>query len=326
MSGVPLVVIGGFLGAGKTTFLNRLLAAAPLKAGLLINDFGAMNVDARLAPESAGRMARLANGCICCSLGDDAGAAIDGLLTLDEPLDAIIVEASGVGDPQAISDIAALDKRLRRGPIFVMADATRIGAQMKDARIGATVRRQIAAADIVSLTKTDFFGVKDRQAACEDARRVIAETHPGVRVVRGHDQAVAILDLALDHRAAPATSDARHERLFQRFRFRTDAVLSRPALEACLAAAPDALLRLKGFCRFDDAATHLVQMVGARWTIEPFCAAGAGSGVDLVGVALCGADLSGFEAALNDACVERRLPPLTRETIAAFFERAATDQ
>jgi G3E family GTPase len=66
---LPFTVIGGYLGAGKTTLLNHLLAdAAGLRIGVLVNDFGSLNIDAALVRAHAGDTIELANGCLCCSL------------------------------------------------------------------------------------------------------------------------------------------------------------------------------------------------------------------------------------------------------------------
>ena len=66
---IPMTVIGGFLGAGKTTFLNRLLAESRERCAVMVNDFGAINVDAALIESHDGTTMALANGCVCCSTG-----------------------------------------------------------------------------------------------------------------------------------------------------------------------------------------------------------------------------------------------------------------
>ena len=109
----PLTVVGGFLGAGKTTLLNRLLAGSQGRYAVLVNDFGAINVDAGLIRDHDGQTLRLTNGCVCCSLADGFLDTLMRVLAEPEPFDHIVIEASGVGD---VSDVSA-------APGFLTEDA-----------------------------------------------------------------------------------------------------------------------------------------------------------------------------------------------------------
>ena len=69
---IPVIVIGGFLGAGKSTLLNSILSGHHgVRAGVLVNDFGAINIDAKLVVGVDGDVVSLVNGCVCCSIRDD---------------------------------------------------------------------------------------------------------------------------------------------------------------------------------------------------------------------------------------------------------------
>ena len=173
----PLTVIGGFLGAGKTTLLNRLLANASGRTAVLVNDFGAVNVDAGLIADHDGKTLRLTNGCVCCSLAD---GFLDTLMrVLAEPFDHIVVEASGVGDPWSIAEIALVEPDLWLGAVVVLGDAERLTGQLRDARIGDTVRRQIEAADILVLNKVDLVDAATRA----EARSALVSIRPAARIV-----------------------------------------------------------------------------------------------------------------------------------------------
>ena len=104
MQPIPVIALTGYLGAGKTTLLNHVLRSPDARIGVVINDFGELNVDAGLVTGQVDEPASIAGGCICC-LPDDGGLDV-ALARLADPklrLDAIIVEASGLADPLAIA-------------------------------------------------------------------------------------------------------------------------------------------------------------------------------------------------------------------------------
>ena len=109
MRTTPLTVVGGFLGAGKTTLLNHLLRQTKQRLAVLVNDFGAINIDAELVASHNGNTISLANGCICCSIGDNLVEALVDLTRQRSLPDHIIIEASGVADPARIAELARLD-------------------------------------------------------------------------------------------------------------------------------------------------------------------------------------------------------------------------
>jgi G3E family GTPase len=154
---IPFTVIGGFLGAGKTTLLNRLLGAATgRRFAVLVNDFGALDIDSRLIIQHGGDTIALANGCLCCSIGDSLVTTLLSLLEKPERFDHVVVESSGVADPGRIADLAVLDPRLARDGVIVVADAETVQRRAADCRVGDTITRQLAAADLVVLNKVEL--------------------------------------------------------------------------------------------------------------------------------------------------------------------------
>ena len=118
---IPFTVIGGFLGAGKTTLLNHWLADPQgERLAVLVNDFGAINVDAALLrPEgdpADPQVMALSNGCVCCSIGGDLADALARVMDRRPSVDRIVVEASGVSDPWRIAQVALADPQLM--PIY----------------------------------------------------------------------------------------------------------------------------------------------------------------------------------------------------------------
>ena len=100
---VPVLLVTGFLGAGKTTVVNHLLAHAEgRRIAAVVNDFGAINIDSKLVAQVEVDTVSLSNGCICCTIREDFLEALVGLLKRAEPLDFVIVETSGVSDPSGV--------------------------------------------------------------------------------------------------------------------------------------------------------------------------------------------------------------------------------
>ncbi len=159
---IPVTVIGGYLGAGKTTCLNHLLAADHgLRLAVLVNDFGAVNIDAGLIAEHGGDTVALTNGCVCCAIADDLGAALQAQVRRDPPPDRIVVEASGVADPARVMRLAGNWPGCRPAGTAVLADAATVRARAADKFVGALVVQQMRAADLLALNKLDLLPAEE---------------------------------------------------------------------------------------------------------------------------------------------------------------------
>ena len=282
---IPLTVVGGFLGSGKTTLVNRLLATARGRVAVLVNDFGAVNVDAGLILAHDGETLRLTNGCVCCSMTDDFMATVIRVLDAPEPFDHVLIEASGVGDPWSIAEIALVEPQLSLHAVIVLADAEHVVGLLDDPRLGDTVGRQVEAADLLLLNKVDLVD------AATHARAVtrLATLKPSLRIVSTVEAMVP--DELLDVAAAVVSPAARssappvsHETLFHRILYARDAAFDRERLEATLRDLPPSLLRLKGRCAVRGEPDALLQLVARRWSLAPATWAEAAR-IELVGIA-----------------------------------------
>lgn len=159
---LPLTVIGGFLGAGKTSLLNHWLRASrDLRLAVLVNDFGAINIDADLIASSDGNTMALTNGCVCCQIGDDLSAALIQVLESEQPFDAVVVEASGVSDPWRIAQIGKADPGLALDGVVVVVDAGSALIHARDPILSDTLERQLRSADLVVINQTDLVDAAD---------------------------------------------------------------------------------------------------------------------------------------------------------------------
>lgn len=144
---VPLTVIGGFLGAGKTTFLNALIRGGiPGNSLIVVNDFGDINIDAELIDYRDEQMLQLSNGCICCTLGGTLAEQLAKAMRLHDHPEAVFIETSGVADPARIADIAKVSRRFDLAEVVCLVDGSQARRHHADPFTSETWRAQLHAA------------------------------------------------------------------------------------------------------------------------------------------------------------------------------------
>jgi cobalamin biosynthesis protein CobW len=193
LSKIPVTVITGFLGAGKTTLIRHLMANPQGKRlAVLVNEFGTVGVDGEILKSCADEncpvenIVELANGCICCTVADEFIPTIEALLALKHRPDHILIETSGLALPKPLLkafDWPGIRSLITVDGVITLADAeavaaghfageltpAQIAAGEHDTPLGEVFEDQIACADIVLLTKADLAG----EAGLAAARAVV---------------------------------------------------------------------------------------------------------------------------------------------------------
>jgi G3E family GTPase len=271
---IPVTIIGGFLGAGKTTLLNYVLSENHgVRAAVLVNDFGAINIDAKLVVGVEGETVTLANGCVCCTIRDDLVGACLGLLERDEPPEHLLIELSGVSDPFPVLNTfleTDLGTIYSLSTILSIVDAEQLPGLEHE--MGGLVRAQIQAADIVVLNKVDLVSPD----ALIDVRKRVHEMTPGSRIIEVSHGRVP-LEIIFEngdpvlrlprHIDSDDHDDHGHGHPFSTWAWTSNLPLSLPRLRKALEALPDAVYRCKGIVYLEElpAFRYVLQMVGKRY-------------------------------------------------------------
>ena len=100
--GIPLTLISGYLGTGKTTLINNLLRTTKKRIALLVNDFGDVNIDESLIESRTETIMSIAGGCVCCSYGNELIETLESMSSSEFLPDHIVLEASGIALPSKI--------------------------------------------------------------------------------------------------------------------------------------------------------------------------------------------------------------------------------
>jgi G3E family GTPase len=248
---IPVVLLTGFLGSGKTTLLNHLLRSARgTRIGVIVNDFGQINVDAMSVAGQVDSMISLGNGCLCC-VADTSD--IDEMLgrLAGAKLDVIVIEASGLADPQAMVRklLASKDSRVRYGGLVTVLDAVEFAGTHES---HPELARALKIADLLVLNKVDRV-----QAPPIQEIRTHNGDAPLVPVTHGRIDPALLFDLAPDLPVARQLSfddlDDHSEHahaVYDTVTFTSGRPMHPVLLMDFLDNRPAGLYRLKGFVHF----------------------------------------------------------------------------
>ena len=246
MFDLPVTVIAGYLGSGKTRYINqRLNSANGVRYAVLVNDFGELEIDVNLIQSRNTTSISLVNGCVCCSFANDMDKALEEVSSMQHNLDWVLLEASGVADSARTKQRVLNWPGYKLDKVITLVDVSRIRRLVADKYVGQHVLRQLAVADEILLSKTDLVSldeVRDTQAWIREKSEKVSVEYAGTQ---------------------------RHPEFYTDSLITSEPV-SRSALESWLDELDDSVIRVKGFVYLSDDPDHeyLVQRVEQQCSIE----------------------------------------------------------
>lgn len=315
---IPTTIVTGFLGAGKTSLIKHVIEnAGGRRIALLINEFGDVGVDGSIlkscsnesCPENA--IIELPNGCICCTVADDFLPAIEKILAMENSLDHIIIETSGLALPKPLVkafDWQEIRSRLTVDGVVAVVDTPAvlagdfaedleaidkqkadIGLLEHDNPLAEVYEDQLLCADMIILNKADQLGKENIEKVREE---VLSEVERGVPVIEAAYGRIspdillgikAAAELDVDNRKSHHDTEAEHDHDdFESFVLEIPEITDIDVFHNKIVTAAElyGILRVKGFVRVSDRPLrYLVQAVGKRvagqFDVTPALSAGS---------------------------------------------------
>lgn len=321
---LPVIALTGYLGAGKTTLLNHLLSAPGARVGVVINDFGAVNVDAALVSGQIDEPASIAGGCLCC-LPDTGGldAALEKLAQPRRRLDAIIVEASGIAEPAALARHVRFSgvERVRPGGVI---DVINAAEHFDTVDLGGLPPARYAAASLVVVNKLDQVPPEQRAARLDRIAARVRGLNPRAQIVattKGRIDPLLVFDPTPlpepdDHLPLAAYDPGHGHDHADAVTMLAPQPVDPTRLLELLEQPPPGVYRLKGCVTVTTAGTprrQLINLVGAQIHVTDGGAASIPDGLVAIGMHL---DAGAVQDALG-----RALAPADRRPTAAALRR-----
>ena len=316
----PVTIIGGFLGAGKTSLLNHVLNKAfDSRIAVLVNDFGTINVDAKLIVSVEGDTVSLANGCVCCTIRDDLLIEVEKLLATENPPEHIVIETSGVSKPLSVAETFINPAVQSFVDVRVIAVLDADLAHDEQAEYCDLAIDHIRYADLVVINKTDLVtpqqraAVRRRVEAVAARSRIWETTHGEVPLglILDDQPGQAMAEVREQHVENPGHQDHQHDHQFKTWTYRSEEEWSFNALQRAVEHLPPEIYRAKGIVRLELETRDygILQVTGRRGTLrlcEPESVGAEPETTELVFIGKPGACTNNgirelFDQALEDA-------------------------
>ncbi len=199
---IPVTVLTGYLGACKTTLLNRILTHEHgKKVAVIINEFGEVGIDNQLVIDVEEEIFEMNNGCICCTVRGDLIRIIGNLMKRRDKFDHLVIETTGLADPAPVIQTFFMDEDVRSqtflDSVVTVVDAKHIDQHWESEE----VQEQIAFADVILLNKTDLVSTQALENLKQkiQSMNVMAKLYPTYDANIEIDQILGIEAFSLDH-------------------------------------------------------------------------------------------------------------------------------
>ena len=263
--GIPLTLISGYLGTGKTTLINNLLRTTKKKIALLVNDFGDVNIDESLIEARTDSVLSIAGGCVCCSYGNELIETLESMNSNEILPDHIVLEASGIALPSKIIQTISLMDFLSFHGTVLLTDASRLRSQLNDLYISDTISLQIEQHDLLVLNKTDLLK-EDELLHCIDTLSKRFEIRKFLKTVNAYiEEKDMLLDFGPSHKI---NLEKKQEHGFISSTIKPTGTMNAEALSTLLRDPVYNIERAKGFFKNKKGEVCTIQYDGLTLKIE----------------------------------------------------------
>ena len=276
---IPVTILTGFLGSGKTTLVNHILASGHgLKVAVIVNDFGDISIDDKLISRQAQNIIELANGCVCCSMQGDLLRAICQVTDSSRDVDYVLLETSGLSDPLPVASSilnSGPDDAVRLDGIVTVVDAWNFDANLHNAEVAYN---QLVNTDLILVNKIDLVeehvpgliqrGIKNINRSARMLTCVMGKVDPRLLLdvnlsgsEQNHEAPLTIKDVPFDsHEHGLAEFDS--------ISFESGKPFEPDRFRAFVEEMPNNVFRGKGILNIaDDANRRIFQLVGGRCVV-----------------------------------------------------------
>lgn len=261
--GVPVYVIGGFLGSGKTTVLQNMIAMCKsrnLRPVILLNEIGQKNVEKELFGDE--EVVELLDGCICCTIQDDLRDTLNGLMEKKELFDIVLIEGTGVANPMDIQEVlvsSAMRPHFDLLSVIIVIDASRYldyqSVFSSSSEVRKLLQEQIICGSLLVVNKVDALSSVELRKVRKKLDKVVVSHQEQVECSFGNVDEHTLFQRRIDRAHYENSEQVRTHKphrhsIIQVICFEDFPALDQRAFENWMKQLPEGVLRGKGYCRF----------------------------------------------------------------------------